>query len=125
MGHCLCESLETRIIQLGVRNDDSVEVERCLRCGLVFLWPRSNERELELYYAEAYRREYGGVPVEERYLVDLREALVRSGRLRGLLPRGESARARSRFRSVPRCDPPVRRRPRRSRAGRRVRVVHS
>lgn len=62
-------------------------MRRCADCGLVFLWPRPSEEELQRYYTigEVYHEEDSDPPVAERYLPELDEARTRVRRLLSFL----------------------------------------
>jgi SAM-dependent methyltransferase len=81
----LCNSRANEILHRGVRYGPTLQVRRCKRCGLVFLWPRPNREDLDEYYLGAYRGDYDETPVEERHRGDLDEARVRVRRLLPLL----------------------------------------
>ena len=81
----LCGSDDAAFVRSGVRHSPDDKVFRCRSCGLVYLWPRPDEREAAAYYAEDYHPDYGEPPVEERYVPDLDEARVRVRRLLDVL----------------------------------------
>jgi len=81
----LCKSKDNTLVQVGVRHSPAIEVRRCMNCGLVFLWPCPEEKELNRYYKELYRDDYAEPPIQERYLTDLDEARIRVRRLLSLL----------------------------------------
>jgi 2-polyprenyl-3-methyl-5-hydroxy-6-metoxy-1,4-benzoquinol methylase len=83
----LCQSGESTLVQVGARHAPEAEVRRCTGCGLVFLWPRPSEEELDRYYTELYREDYVEPPVEVRYWADLNEANTRVRRLLPFLKR--------------------------------------
>lgn len=84
----LCSSLSCARVRTGVRYDASQEVWRCTGCGLVFLYPRPDQRNLDDYYRNAYRVEYEDPALEELYRNDLKEARERVNRILGLVNRG-------------------------------------
>lgn len=77
----LCGSSKSKLVQVGVRHAPQLQVRRCDRCGLVFLWPRPTEEELNRYYSALYREDYAEPPVQERYRADMDEARIRVRRL--------------------------------------------
>lgn len=83
----LCQCPKSVLIQVGARHAPEVEVRRCTNCGLVFLWPRPTEEELQRYYSvgEVYHQEDGDPPVAKRYITEMDEARVRVRRLLPLL----------------------------------------
>jgi SAM-dependent methyltransferase len=81
----LCNSRANEILLRGVRYGPRLQVRRCRRCGLVFLWPRPNREDLDEYYLGAYRGDYDETPVAERHRGDLDEAYLRVRRLRQFL----------------------------------------
>lgn len=83
----LCQCDESTLVQVGARHAPEAEVRRCTVCGLVFLWPRPSEKELDRYYKEVYREDYVEPPVEVRYWADLNEANTRVRRLLPFLKR--------------------------------------
>jgi SAM-dependent methyltransferase len=84
MASCgLCGSERSTLVQQGVRHAPSVEVRRCEDCGLVYLWPRPSQAQLDAYYRATYRTEYDNPSLEET----TPEALARIERLRPFLKR--------------------------------------
>ena len=77
----ICQCTESVVVQVGVRHASDLQVRRCSRCGLVYLWPRPTKEKLDRYYTEFYHEDYAEPPVHERYRVDLDEARVRVRRL--------------------------------------------
>jgi SAM-dependent methyltransferase len=77
----LCRASESTLVQKGARHAPELEVRRCQGCDFVFLAPRASAAELDAYYAQQYRADYGEPPVEERYRSDLDEARMRVRRL--------------------------------------------
>lgn len=57
----LCGSVESTVIQQGIRYDTDSSVHRCNGCSLVFLSPMPTEQQLSDYYSDTYRAEYEGV----------------------------------------------------------------
>lgn len=53
------------------------KVYKCNSCEFVFLYPRLTRKEHNSYYEGTYRKEYQDSEVEERFLTDQGEALIR------------------------------------------------
>jgi 2-polyprenyl-3-methyl-5-hydroxy-6-metoxy-1,4-benzoquinol methylase len=81
----LCGSTESALVQVGVRHADGIEVRRCTGCELQFLDPQPSSDQLERYYTDGYRLEYGFPPAAQRFESDLREAVARVGRMTSVL----------------------------------------
>ena len=77
----LCHSNENVLVQTGVRHAPQIQVRRCHRCGLEFLWPRSTADNLANYYTEDYRVDYGDLSANEQRKLDLDEARLRVRRI--------------------------------------------
>jgi 2-polyprenyl-3-methyl-5-hydroxy-6-metoxy-1,4-benzoquinol methylase len=77
----LCGVSSSELVHEGARHAPEVEVRRCTGCGLVSTTPMPSPEELDVYYADTYRKDYGVPPVQERYKADLDEARVRVQRL--------------------------------------------
>lgn len=81
-GKCiLCGSNRASLVQYGARHAPEAKIYRCASCGLVFLFPRQIQADLDRYYAATYHEEYGDPAIEERFRQDLEEACVRVKRL--------------------------------------------
>lgn len=83
----LCGATVSELLRSGVRHDPSAEIWRCTNCGLVWLWPRPSEQDLERYYATQYRIDYEDPGPEQRFSTDGQEAAARLTRLEPLLDR--------------------------------------
>ncbi|MGB9643423.1 MAG: class I SAM-dependent methyltransferase [Candidatus Ratteibacteria bacterium] len=81
----LCGNTGIETIQNGVRHDNTSKVKKCDHCGLVFLFPLPDEKELNNYYAIQYRNEYHDPPAPERFVSDLPEAKIRLKRIKRYL----------------------------------------
>lgn len=77
----LCGSTSSTLVWHGVRYDPDVDVRRCDTCGLVFQSPLPTQAQLDAYYGDRYRAEYGEDSVEERYEADRAEAAARVDRI--------------------------------------------
>jgi 2-polyprenyl-3-methyl-5-hydroxy-6-metoxy-1,4-benzoquinol methylase len=86
----LCGNTASSLVQRGIRYDAGTEVRQCAACGLVYLWPRPSQEELDTYYAEGYREEYDDGAMAERHTADTDEAGSRARRLRSLMQEAAS-----------------------------------
>ncbi len=78
----LCKKAENKTIQSGVRHGSGFKVKKCINCGLVFLYPTPDEKELRHYYKSQYRKDYRDPSSQERFSSDLSEAKIRLNRLK-------------------------------------------
>lgn len=81
----LCHSKEVDLVHRGVRYGPETEVLKCKNCGIVFLDPFPTQEEMDDYYEEEYRREYGGTSTDVEkypaYIAKARERLCRIERI--------------------------------------------
>jgi 2-polyprenyl-3-methyl-5-hydroxy-6-metoxy-1,4-benzoquinol methylase len=81
----VCEQPQLETLQNGIAHYPTIDVVRCVCCGITFLWPLPDDEQLARYYHGEYRQETGDLPSSERYEPEGVEASTRVNRIRDLL----------------------------------------